>query len=188
MRKSSAWSLVVLLPLLLEVGCQGASQPGVGDIKAVVVTLSSTLPSFTGAESIVLTPIFKLDNPNDFLVAVNLQYTLKVAGQTIGSAQIPTTYYIPAKTQVSAKDDFVVAYAGWLGKLVLGGKSPAEANQTILPLWKGLGGKMPVGMKEEIWNDVAAQRPAVEGSAVAKMTSGEKEKTAVLSLRWQDGP
>ena len=126
------------------------------ELQPVQVELMSSLPSFTGAESICLIPVFKLKNPNSQMVSVTLDYTLMRGEQELGSSQMPLVY-IPGGETVYQRDSLVVGYALWVAKESARLMSSAsEVVKVILPLWKGMNGQEPAKLPEGLWSKVQA--------------------------------
>lgn len=161
--------------LLLVIGlCMQPIGAYCTELKTINVTLGSCMPIFSGKDNICLVPIFKLSNPNDQLVSATIGYKLNLAGQILGSAQMPTIY-IPSGSTVDQKDIVVIAYRSWFARLYFQGKSPGEALKVILPIWKGMGGKEPAKVPKGMWSKIKANTSQiiVEGS----MTLGAKDGT-----------
>lgn len=161
--------------LLLVIGLW--MQPIVGahstELKAINVELESCMPVFSGKDNICLVPIFKLSNPNDQSVSATMDYTLSLAGQILGSAQMPTIY-IPSGGTGDQKDIVVMVYRSWFARLYFQGNSPGEALKIILPLWKGMGGKEPAKVPKGMWSNISATTSQIiaEGSITLVAADG----------------
>ena len=128
-------------------GCAPKAAPA----KDVSVEFMSGLPSFVGAESVVIKPIFKIKNPNDYMVSVDISYTLFFADETLGCSQLPKLY-VPANSEVVVNDSIVISFMGWFSSDLLAATVPMpQVLGKILPIWKGLGGKQPALAKNEQW-------------------------------------
>jgi hypothetical protein len=146
------------------------------DLKPVTVEMLSSSSSFSGSETINLVPLFKLSNPNNRMVSVTLDYTLKQAGQLLGGSQL-FPVFIPAGKAILTKDSIVVEYMSWFLRELLLGNSPAEAFNVILPLWKGMNGKEPAKLPEGLWSKIAASTfPITADGSVTVQTPDGSEK------------
>lgn len=156
-----------------------------GDLKAPKVVMIVCLPSFLGAESIAVEPLFSISNPNDSLIGVSLDYLLQVGGQNLGKSQVPKVF-IPPKETIEIKGAFVVPFKAWFAAEALGGKGPKGAVMSVTPLWKGLGGLRPAILKEEIWKKIPARKAPLlaTGSMVVEM--GGASQVFNFTSQWED--
>ncbi len=123
------------------------------ELEPIQVELVSSQPSFTGAESISLMPIYRLRNPNQQLVSVTIDYTLMRGGLVLGSSQMDLVY-IPAGGTISQRDSMQVEYMALVASEAAaskGTKTMPEILQVVLPLWKGMNGKEPAKLPEGLW-------------------------------------
>ncbi len=138
-----------------------------GPIKAPEVKMISCLPSFAGSESISLTPIFTISNPNHFFLEVMMDYDLETGDKFLGKSGF-SSLYIPSNKTIEVKDSIVIPFKKWMGSEIFAGKNPKEAMMTIAPLWKGLGGGQPSSLPEEVWKKIPEIKPVMraKGSIV----------------------
>ena len=146
------------------------------EIKSINAELVSWAPAFSGKDNICIVPIFKFSNPNDKMISASIDYTLSLAGQLIGSAQLPTIY-IPAGEIVNQRDSVVIVYRSWFARLYFEGKSPGAALKAILPLWKGMGGKEPAKVPQGMWSKISATKFQIiaEGSITVGTPDGTEK-------------
>ena len=131
------------------------------ELKSINVELESCRVIFSSKDNICLLQIFKIFNPNDRLVSATIDYTMRLEGEILGSAQLPLIY-IPSMKTIEQRDSVVMEYKAWFAKLYFQGKSPGEALKIILPLWKGLGGEEPSKLPEGMWSKITATKPEIQ--------------------------
>jgi len=90
------------LLFLVAVFCTVGVEASGAELQPIQVELVSSQPSFIGAESISLMPIYRVRNPNPQLVSVTIDYTLTRGGQVLGSSQMEPAY-IPAGGTISLR-------------------------------------------------------------------------------------
>ena len=164
------------LLFLVAVFCTVGVEASGAELQPIQVELVSSQPSFIGAESISLMPIYRVRNPNRQLVSVTIDYTLTRGGQVLGSSQMEPAY-IPAGGTISLRDTLQVEYTALVASEAAaskGTKSMAEILQVILPLWKGLNGKEPARLPEGLWAKTqgAASPMVADGSVNLQAEDG----------------
>jgi LEA14-like dessication related protein len=166
-----AMSLYTIVLFLLS-SCAGLEVTQ-GPIKAPEVKMISCLPSFAGSESISLTPIFTISNPNPFFLEVMMDYNLEIADKFLGKSGFSSLYIPPNKT-IEAKDTMVIPFKKWIGSEIFAGKNPKEAMMIVGPLWKGLGGEQPSNFPEEAWKKIPEKNPVMraKGSIIVATEKG----------------
>ena len=137
--KITAMILIAIAPLLF-MSCTGKALAR-GDLKGPEINMLICLPAFSGAESISLRPEFAISNPNDYMLRVSMAYKLWVGTQMVGTSMIPTIYIPPHET-IELKDTIVIPFKAWFAGELVSGKSKKATVMTIVPLWKGMEGKM----------------------------------------------
>jgi hypothetical protein len=156
------------------------------ELQPIKIELDSCLPSFFGKEIVCLVPIFRLSNPNSQMVLATIDYTLSRAGNLLGGGQMPS-FYIPARTSIQQRDTAVVVFMPWLIRVISSGKSPPEAMQTILPLWKGMGGEEPPNVPEGLWPKIPAiTPPIVANGSMSLRGKGGKEKIFFFEIQREE--
>jgi hypothetical protein len=184
MRRFLQWGGLIAVFILILGGCAGEKAPA-AEIKAADVNMTTCLPSFLGAESICLSPTFRIRNPNDFIVGVELSYSLNSGGSTVGTSQIAMVYVPPGGT-VEVRDAIVVPFFAWLTMEALSGKGLKEALTVVAPLWKGLGGKRPAAVPEALWDTPPTEKTALEADVSIIVSSGAVQKLFPVKLQWQE--
>jgi len=165
------------LLFLAIVFCFSSVEAPCAELQPIQVELVSSLPSFTGAETICLVPVFKLSNPNRQMISATIDYTLIRGGQELGSAQMQPVY-IPGGKSIHQRDSMVVEYLAWFAKENSRPMSKAaEVLKIILPLWKGMDGKEPAKLPEGLWTQVQAKAlPMVaDGSVTVSAEDGTEQ-------------
>ena len=169
-------TILVLLPCLLG-GCV-KQEAAVAPPKPITVEFSFAPLGNADSEVAYVMPMFKVSNPNEYLVSVDLSYTLHLEDEVIAGSQVPT-FYVPEQGEVTVRDVVGVVYMGWLSKCALSkidiaGSMPA-AIQYVTPFWKQIGGKRPAAVPEELWDTIEpADAVAVSKvSVVVSATGGE---------------
>jgi len=152
----------------IEAYCKG--------LKSINVELESCNVVFSSKDNICLLPIFKIFNPNNKIGLVAIDYTMRIEGEILGSGQLPTVY-LPSEKTIQQRECMMIEYKSWFAKLYFQGKSPGEALQVLLPLWKSLGGQEPAGLPEGMWSKFSATEPEIwiDGS-ITLVVEGEKER------------
>jgi len=108
-------AMVLIVTNGLLVGCV----PKVGELQDLEVELHSVTPIFAGMESICFTPIWTIENPNDFPVTVEMfSYKLFAEWMPVIGREGLKDIYIPANTEIEVKDVCVVEIAGLNGPIV----------------------------------------------------------------------
>jgi hypothetical protein len=160
--------------LLLLFSCAGL-EVSQSPIKAPEVKMISCLPSFAGSESISITPIFTISNPNSFLLEAVVDYNLEAEDKFLGKSALSSLFIPPNKT-IEIKDTMVIPFRGWVGSEIFGGKSAREATMIVGPLWKGLGGQRPATVPEDAWNQIPEKKPLMRatGSVVGATEKGRE--------------
>ncbi len=176
--------LTVMPVLMVFLGC-AQEQPPTAPLEPADVTMTSCLPSFLGAESICLIPLFRISNPNDFMIGLDLEYGLKVEGRLVGKSQVPRVY-VPSSGTTEVKDAIVIPFMGWFAGEAMGGKTPAEAMMVVAPLWKGLGGKRPAAVPEALWDTLEISKPGIVADAYIIVSTGTSQEVFTLSTQWQE--
>ena len=156
-----------------------------GGLEAPQVEMVFCLPSFLGEESIAVEPLLRINNPNDALIAVSLDYLLQVAGQNLGKAQVPKAF-IPPKETIEIKGAFVVPFKTWFAAEALGGKGPKGAVMSVAPLWKGLGGLRPAILKKPIWEKIPAKKAPLVATGSMVVEMGGSSQVFNFTSQWQD--
>ena len=178
-------SVLAIMPVLMVFPGCAPEEPPTAALEPADVTMTSCLPSFVGAESICLTPIFSISNPNDFMIGVDLEYGLEVEGELVGKSQVPKVY-VPSGGTVEVRDAIVIPFMGWFAGAAIGGKPPAEAMMLVAPLWKGLGGKRPAAVPEALWDTLEISKPAIVADASIIVSTETSQKVLRVSSRWQE--
>ena len=176
--------VLTVVPILIFAGC-AKEQVSTAALEPADVSMTTCLPSFVGAESICLTPIFKISNPNNFLVGVDLEYSLEAGGQFVGKSQILRAY-IPANGTVEVKDAIVIPFMAWFPEQIIGGKSPEEAMGLVAPIWKGLGGKRPAAVPEAVWDSLEVSKPAMVADGSIIVATETSQKLFLFTSQWQE--
>ena len=153
--------------------------------KAPDANMVICLPSFAGSESISLTPIFKISNPNDFLVEVMMDYKLEAGNQFVGKSMVSTVFIPPNKT-IEIKDTIVISFKASFVSEVFGGKSKKEAVMVVAPLWKSLGGKRPATLPEALWNKIPEKKPAMRARGSIFVAAEAGQEIFHFTTEWQD--
>lgn len=152
-------------------------------IEAPNVSLTSCLPSFVGSESVCLVPIFKIGNPNDFIVCVQLEYGLKVDGQEIGKSQVPQVY-VPARRVAGVRDTIVVPFQAWFAGEAMGGKTPKDAMMSVAPFYKALGGKRPAVVPEALWDKLPVSKPTITAEGYITVFTDSERQVFQFRSQW----
>lgn len=176
--------VVTLTPILVFCGCAKEEVPTTA-LEPVDARMITCLPSFVGAESICLTPIFKINNPNDFLIGVDLEYSLEVEGQLVGKSQVPKVY-VPANGTIEVRDAVVIPFMSWFAGEIVGGKSPTESIMLVAPIWKGLGGKRPAPVPEAVWDNLEISKPAIVADGSIVVATETSQKLFLVTMQWQE--
>ena len=154
-------------------------------LKPVNIELLDSSLAFAGAEAVYLMQTFKVTNPNEDAVSADLSYVLYLKDQVVGSSSVPK-FYVPGKKEVTIKDTIAVAYLTWFAQYLLGkaetGGSAAAAINYITPLWKGISGKRPVVVTEDVWNKIEVADPAVMADVSATTTYVDSAETKFTRL------
>jgi hypothetical protein len=121
------------------VGCAKEAK----EIKPVEIEIVKVYPDFGGVESIVLSSVFSISNPNDFEVTLDtLEYSMLAEGKLIALRRLPRNVYVPANTDVLLKDSFIAWLEAMIEeKIVDKGMLPLDALLATVPEWRVLGGK-----------------------------------------------
>lgn len=154
-------------------------------LQAPQVRLVICLPTFLGAESIAVEPLLSVSNPNESLIAVNLDYKLQVGDQVLGKCQMPRAF-IPANETIEIKGAFVVPFKSWFVSEALGGKGPKGGMMAVAPLWKGLGGLRPALIKEEIWEKIPAVKAPMSASGSLIVEAGDAQQVFPFKSEWKE--
>ena len=185
MRRLIMIIVLAVMPFLMVLPGCAPEQPSTAPLDRADVTMISCLPSFVGAESICLTPLFSISNPNDFTIGLDLEYGLKVEGRLVGKSQLPRVY-VPSGETIQVKDTIVVPFMGWLAGEAMGGKGIGGAMMVVAPLWKGLGGKRPAVAPEALWDTLEISKPAIVADASIIVSTETSQKVLRVSSRWQE--
>ena len=190
-QKLLSFVCICILSVILagSVGCSSMkAKPDAptSSFKPMHIEFVSSLPSFVGSESISLVQILTLSNPNPFLVSVEVSYSLSINEENFGSSQVPKLY-VPANTKINLRDTITFDYFTLLaGKLFGGKETPAEVASILLPIWKGLDGKIPARVKEEQWKEIKPAQPKFLLDAIVNVSNGKEEKNFFQKLTWSD--
>jgi hypothetical protein len=160
--------------LLLLFSCAGL-EVSQAPIKAPEVKMISCLPSFAGSESISLTPIFTISNPNPFLLEAVIDYNLEASDKFLGRSAL-SSFFIPPNKTIEMKDTMIIPFKGWFTSELFSGKSAKEAGMIVGPLWKGLGGQRPASLPEDAWSQIPEKKPLMRatGSVVGSTEKGRE--------------
>ncbi len=166
-------SILAVAPWLLS-SCAGV-EVSQSSIRAPEVRMISCLPSFAGSESISLTPIFTISNPNPFLLELMMDYSLEAGDKFLGKSAF-SSLFIPPNKSIEIKDTMVIPFKGWVGSEIFGGKSAKEATMIIGPLWKGLGGDRPTSLPEDVWKQIPGKTSVMraKGTIVGATEKGRE--------------
>jgi LEA14-like dessication related protein len=180
---------IVVVAMLLSMPFFICSCAGEGVVrktfKAPKIDMITCLPSFAGSESIALKPDFKIHNPNDFLVGVNVNYRLEVGGQFIGTSMISTVYIRPDDT-IELKDTIIMPFMTWFAAELLSGKSKQEAVMLLGPRWKGLGAKRPQALPEDVWKELPDKKPEMTAEGSILVSTGSDREMFEFTSTWKD--
>jgi hypothetical protein len=131
-----------MLLLVATIGIVGCAEEA-KEIKPVEIEMVGVCPDFGGVESIALSPVFSISNPNDFEVTLDtLEYSISAEGKPIATRRLPRDVYIPANVDIRLKDTFIVTLEAIIEeKIAAEGMSPLDALLATGPEWRVLGGK-----------------------------------------------
>ena len=142
--------------------------------------------AFAGKESIALAPVLSESNPNTIQVVLTIpEYSLSGEGELLGTAQFIDKVYVPAKTEIKLCHTFSVALGDLVGKLLMSNPQPmGQAMASLMPLWKALGGVLPVDALKEVW-DKAPAKCLFKVAGIAHMDSQQGELEVPFEVEWQ---
>ncbi|MEW6033265.1 MAG: LEA type 2 family protein [Chloroflexota bacterium] len=148
-------AIIVVVSTLGLAACAGGKATPV-EVKPAEVSLADVYTLFGGKESITLQADFKLKNPSNVEVKLDsFEFSLVCNGLSIGAAQIPNDYYIPAGGELALSGAINVPFSNMLANLMIGsGMTQADALKTVLPVWKNTGGVLPVDAMKPVWDAV----------------------------------
>jgi hypothetical protein len=134
------------------------------------VNMVSCLPSFAGSESIALMPIFRVTNPNSFLIESVIDYNLETSGNFLGKSEI-RDLHIPGQKTIEIKDTIVIPFNSWMAAEIFSGKSKEEAVRLVAPLWKSLKGQRPAALPEGVWNQLPEKQLKMRASGTVQVVN-----------------
>lgn len=176
----------LILLVSLVIGCGITKEKESPSLKPINVDLTDCSIGFAGTEVVYLLPMFKVSNPNEHFVSVDLSYTLYLQDEVIGASQVPT-FYVPGYGEVIIRDADAVVYAGWFAAFIMGRpefKSAGEIIAYITPLWKAISGRQPAMLNKEQWDAIKAATPDIKAhvDAVMSLASGEEGRPEYVRL------
>jgi LEA14-like dessication related protein len=135
------FGIALMLLLVASIGMVGCAKEA-KEIKPVEIEMAKVYPDFAGVESIALSPLFSISNPNDFEVTLDtLEYSILAEGKPIALRRLPQDVYIPANAAIELKDSFVVPLKTVVEEREAEGMSSLDALLATVPEWRVLGGK-----------------------------------------------
>lgn len=161
-------SVMVAAVLLMISACTSPyiSEAGKTEIKPCQVSVPMIEQIFAGKESVSIAPYFKISNPNDFPVTLSeLRYRVYLMDKDYlcDGKGLDLNYIIPAKGDVTVSSAFAVQWvnlAMWLWDQQ--GKTMPVAVKDMLPLWKGLNGKLFNPKMKKLWDPIPIKHPVFD--------------------------
>jgi len=142
---------------------------------------------FAGKESITFAPALSVSNPNSVQVALTLPfYQFFADGQLVEGKQFLDKVYIPAKTEVRLTHAFTAIQPNLVGRVLIGkGGSPGQAMMSVLPLWKTMGGVLPVDALKDQWDAIPTKACLFEAGGRVRLSSQLGALEMPFRLEWQ---
>ena len=152
----SATLVVLLLASLISLGCSAEEEEEEVFLECGI-ELAGIEQVFVGKESATVDVVFRISNPNTFMVTLDeLNYTLYVDGNITSTTGLFEDRYIPAKTDLNLRDGFTIPIQDFAGNFIMQGKSMQEAMGAAGAVWENIGkgmakwrvaGEMDIGSK-----------------------------------------
>ena len=180
-----SWCLVLLVVSSMSmISCTPAT-PASQEIVPVKVELLGTSTLSAGPQYVDLVPVFAVTNPNSVMVTLtSLEYTLSVEDEQVVLSQIGNKVYIPAETQVNVSGAVSVGWGAlWMGKFIGEGKQAPEAMMSVLPVWKKLGGALPMEAFEKPWEGLPGPPVTYEVEGTARVFCGGEWMDVPISAK-----
>ena len=180
MRKVLAPVVMAVLIVVMSMALSGCTaqpeQPELLDLQSCQVELEEVYKLFGGKESITLTPIFSIANPNAYEITVEtFDYIITADGGVVGSGQCTNPIYIPAETTAHLESAFTLLINNVIGQFLMGGMSPQDSAAAAMPSWKALGGVLPMAPLQPVWDGAPDGPPVykVSGSISISRADGK---------------
>ena len=182
MRRLLIMVTVLLLVTSTIVGCGQEA-----DLQAAEVSLDSVSPIASGKQNVTLLASFNVSNPNPYEVTLDqLEYFIQADESKIGAGQLSDlSVYIPANSEVIVNATFTVPLSNVVAEFVLGGLPPEQAIVAAMPVWKNLGGALPMDALQPVWDASPQEDPTymAQGSIRLFSPTGKKLESSYSSTR-----
>lgn len=165
-----AMSLGVCSPALCA-----KKEPKAPKILPVTVQLDELTNILTGKEAIIVDMVFRVTNPNPFLVPMKqLEWTVGVENTRLGTLAVPETVYLPPKGEVLVRKTYYLNAKMAPVNLLLAG--------AVMNLKEGA--KLFGGIRKAIEGQTAQWN--FEGTAY--LDSKDKTMSVPFSVKWKQTP
>lgn len=183
----------MLALMVASVGLFGCAPPEVevpeATIKPCEVSVAAIETDWAGTESISITPIFTIYNPNDYFVTLGkMTYCAMVDDWLAGDRELLLNVAVPPMGESSVIVGTCALnwanMAGWYSGMA--GIRFDEAIPEIVPLWKNLNGGLFNPALKEKWDAAPEKTPVFDITGRIEMESPEGQALTIdYSTTWQ---
>jgi len=170
------------------IGCAAEPAPEPVQIRDCQVEGTNIYELFNGKESLTRIVSFTVTNPNPVPITVDMiDWFVTADGLAMGAGQLTNDIYIPANTQIITQDVYSKTFMSIVVGFYMSESVPiATATGMTVPVWKTIGGVLPMDQLQPIWDGAPEKIPeyVISGSVTIIDHEGNRNKLTTFESTW----